>query len=159
MGYRNIELTQLSFLIILAYAFVLAIQNFFSKTYIKNIDAIYLARGRVFFTLLFFGSFSFLTGRIQYPISIEVMLYALIGAFFGAFLGWMAFFKALSYIEVSKSISIRSIESFFTAISAFLILGLVPTVNQLVGGALIIIGIIALGQTKLGAKQWKHKKS
>jgi drug/metabolite transporter (DMT)-like permease len=122
IGYHNVTITEPGLVIILGFAFVQAIQNVYSKTCMKNVNATSLARARSFFTLLFFGGISLSIGRIQFgSISPKVMVYALIGAFLGAFVGYMAFFKALVYIEVSKSTSIRSIEPFFTAIFALLI--------------------------------------
>jgi drug/metabolite transporter (DMT)-like permease len=158
IGYHNVTIAEPGLVIILGFAFVGAIQNVYSKTCMKNVSATSLARGRAFFTLLFFGGIALSTGRIQFgSISPQVMLYALLGAFFGAFLGWIAFFKALAYIEVSKSTSIRSIEPFFTAVFALLLLGLVPTVHQLFGGALIVIGIIVISQAGFGEEGGNSK--
>ena len=158
IGYHNVTVVEPGLVIILGFAFVQAIQNIYSKTCMKSVNASSLARGRTFFTLLFFGGISLSTGRIQFgSISPQVMVYALIGAFFGAFVGWIAFFKAFAYIEVSKSTSIRSVEPFFTAVFALLILGLVPTANQLIGGALIVIGIIVISQAGFGTERRNSK--
>jgi drug/metabolite transporter (DMT)-like permease len=158
VGYHNVTLVEPGLVIILGFALFTAIQSTYSKTCMPGISASSLARARSFYTLLFFGSISLASGRVEFSgITPAVALYALIGAFFGAFLGWIALFKALTYIEVSKSTSVRSIEPFFTAVFAFLMLGLVPTANQLLGGVLIVAGIVVIAQAGFGKGQTNSK--
>ena len=62
----------------------------------------------------------------------------------GAFLGFFLFYKSLSFYEVSKAIAVRSIEPFFAVILALVILITIPTLSELIGGTLIVLGIIIL---------------
>jgi len=62
----------------------------------------------------------------------------------GAFLGFFLFFKSLSFYELSKAVAIRSIEPFFVVILSLIILGLLPSGKQLIGGTMIVAGIVIL---------------
>jgi drug/metabolite transporter (DMT)-like permease len=148
LTYGNIEIKIFSTLIILGAAFCFSLSNFFSKIYVKNIDAVSLAGGRSIFIFLLTLSYSLFAGKLQLNIPTLAFGYAFLGALTGAFLGFILFYKALEVFEISKSMAIRTIEPFLTAIFSFFILSMIPTQNQIGGGVLIVLGIIILSLTK-----------
>ncbi len=148
LTYGNIEMSTFSILILLAGSLCFALSNLFSKIYVKNINPITLAGGRSMLIFLFLLVYSLSVGRLQLNVPSIAFGYIFLGSIGGAFLGFILFYKALEVFEMSKSMAIRSIEPFLTAIYAFIILSLIPTLNQLLGGGLIVIGIIILSLTK-----------
>lgn len=57
---------------------------------------------------------------------------------------WLFYFKALQIGEASKVAPIDKLSVVFTIIAAFLILGEVPNVKTIIGGALIALGAIII---------------
>jgi drug/metabolite transporter (DMT)-like permease len=54
----------------------------------------------------------------------------------------------LQVYAVSKTATIRTVEPFLTAIFSFIILALPTTVNQLLGGIMIVLGVAMLSLTR-----------
>ena len=98
--------------------------------------------------LLFISAFAVFSGSLETAFPSETLVYAFLAAVTGGVLSFVLFFKALEIYAVSKTATIRTIEPFLTAIFSFAILALVPTVNQLIGGVLIVIGVATLSLTK-----------
>jgi len=148
LSYENTELRIFSTLIILGSTVCYSLSNIFSKHFLKKIDYLSLAAGRSFFIFLFISSYSLALGKLQLNIPPIVFGYTFLGSFCGAFLGFILFYKALEVFEISKSMAIRTIEPFLTAIFSFLILSLIPTFNQILGGTMIVLGVIIMSLTK-----------
>lgn len=145
MSYSNVKIENLSVLILLVGALFFALSNLFSKIYVKNVNPIALAGGRTMFIFLFFLIFSLLTGKLQTNIPTAILGYGFLAGITGAFLNFILSFKALELIEVSKvSLITSSIGPFSTMIYSFIILSSIPTLNQLLGGTLIVLGIATL---------------
>jgi len=144
MSYENIEIQYLSIIVILGGSLIIAVENIFSKKFLKNENPITLAGGRSMFMFLFFFVFSVLSGRLQTNLTMASLGYTFLAAVTGIFLNFILSFKSLKLIEVSKSVAVGTIGPFFVTIYSFIILSLIPTLNQLLGGILIIIGIISL---------------
>lgn len=144
ISYENVELQLLSLVILLLGALSFALSNVISKVYVKNVDPIALAGGRSMFIFVFFLAYSLLTGKFIVEIPVMTLGYTFLAAVTGVFLNFILFFKSLELIEVSRSSAITSIGPFFTAAYSFLLLSLIPTSIELLGGVLIIVGIIIL---------------
>jgi len=149
----DIQEMQLTILVPLVSSLFYAIQNILAKVYVKNLDPISVVGGRSLFTLLFLLSYSGLSGRLQTDMPANILLYTFLGGLLGTFLGILLFYKALSFLQVSKAIAIRSGGPFFTAIYSFLMLSLMPTMTQFIGGTIIVLGIIAISLGKESPKQ------
>jgi drug/metabolite transporter (DMT)-like permease len=93
-------------------------------------------------------AFAVLTGKLETTFPSETLLYAFLGSFTGVVLSFALFFKTLKIFELSMAATIRTMEPFLTAIFSFAILALPPTANQLVGGALIVVGVVVLSLAK-----------
>jgi drug/metabolite transporter (DMT)-like permease len=148
LTFGNFKIEILNSLILLVASFFFAIGNFFSKVYIKKVNPITLAGGRVIFMFLFVLTFSIFFGRIELNIPLIVVFYAILGSITGLFLSFILYFKALEVFDLSKSTVIRTSEPFLTAIFSFIILFLIPTYNQLFGGILVVMGVIILSLAK-----------
>ena len=148
LTYGNLALEIMSTLVLLSAALLFASANLLSKVYVKTMSPLALAGGNSMFMLLFIAAYSVLSGRLETTFNPITFAYSFLGAVTGAFLSYILFFKALEVFEVSKVATIRTMEPFWTAIFSFAILALIPTANQLVGGALIVMGVVTLSLTK-----------
>jgi chloramphenicol-sensitive protein RarD len=144
LTYSNDELNFISTVLTLCSAFFYSLANFIVKLYVKKVDPITLAGGRSFFVFLLFLLYAMITNKIQTNIPSIIFGYAFLGGLTGAFIGFILFYKALEKIKISKVIAIRSLDPLFTTIFSFLILSIIPTINQLLGGLLIISGVAIL---------------
>ena len=135
---------ELGNLIILVAAFFTAIVFFITKIYLKKISSFSLAYSRTVFIFVFIGIYSLILGKINFVFSTDLLILTFLAAFVGAFLGFILFYKSLSFYEISKATAVRSIEPFFAAIFSLIFLSLVPTFSQLLGGTLIVVGIVIL---------------
>jgi chloramphenicol-sensitive protein RarD len=148
LAYGNLTLEIVSTLVLLAAALFFASANTLSKAYVRNVNPVALAGGNAMFVLVFVFAFAVLSGRLETAFPSVTLVYAFLGSVTGVVLSFVLFFKALEVFEMSKTATIRTMEPFLTAIFSFIILALTPTVNQLVGGVLIVVGVVALSLTK-----------
>jgi len=148
LAYGNLTLEIVSTLVLLVAALFFASANTLSKAYVKNMNPVALAGGNSMFMFLFVFAYAVLSGRLETAFPSVTLVYAFLGSVTGVVLSFALFFKALEVFEVSKAATIRTMEPFLTAIFSFIILALTPTVNQVVGGILIVIGVVTLSLTK-----------
>ncbi|MCW4005703.1 MAG: DMT family transporter [Candidatus Bathyarchaeota archaeon] len=148
LSYGNVEFEILSTAVLLAASALFAAANFLSKVYVKNIDPLSLTGGRAIFVFVILLVYALALGKLDFALPVEALGYSALGAVTGVALSFVFFFKALEIFEVSKTMIIRSMEPFLTALFSFAILALAPTANQLAGGAIIVAGVILLSLTK-----------
>ena len=147
ISYESVELQLFSLAILLVGALSFALSNIISKVYVANVDPVALAGGRSVFIFLFFFVYSLLTNKVTVGVPIITLGYMFLAAITGVFLNFILFFKSLELIEVSRSTAITAIRPLFTAVYSLVLLSLIPTTNELLGGILIVIGIITLSLT------------
>jgi drug/metabolite transporter (DMT)-like permease len=148
LAYGNLTLEIMSTLVLLSAALLFASANSLSKAYVKSVNPVALAGGNAMFVFLFVFAYTILSGKLETTFPSVALIYAFLGSITGVILSFALFFKALEVFEMSKTATIRTMEPFLTAIFSFIILALTPTVNQLVGGVLIVVGVVALSLTK-----------
>ncbi len=144
LTYYGEELSLTGTVIILISSFFVSLSEFFSKIFLKNLDFFSLAAGRSFFILFFVLIYAVLNDKLNLLLPINAYIFSFLGSFLGAFLGFIFFYRALSLMEISKAVIIRTIEPFFILILSFLIFNSRPVFSQFIGGILIIGGIIIL---------------
>jgi drug/metabolite transporter (DMT)-like permease len=144
LAYGNLSLEVVSTLVLLGAALLFASANSLSKAYVKNVNPVALAGGNSIFMFLLIFTFTVLTGKLETAFPSITLVYAFLGSITGVVLSFVLFFKALQVYAVSKTATIRTIEPFLTAIFSFIILALPTTVNQLLGGVMIVIGVATL---------------
>jgi len=128
-----------------------------AKKSIKKIEPILLTSSRII--LLFLISFMFiLIEDLSFSIDLRSTLYIAGGAFMGPFLAVLSSYYSLKYIELSITNIIISTKSVLVIIGAYFFFNAIMSGNQLVGGALTIIGIIVISLAKRIKSLSKLKK-
>lgn len=148
LAYGDLSLELVGTAVLLGAALFFASANSLSKAYVKKVHPVALAGGNSMLMFLFIFTYTVLAGKLETAFPSETVVYAVLGSVTGVVLSFILFFKALQVFEVSKAATIRTMEPFLTAIFSFIILALTPTVNQLLGGALIVLGVVVLSLTK-----------
>lgn len=148
MAYSGFNAEVVGIAIFLTVSFLFAATNLVSKIFVAKIHPIALAGSNSFFGLIFMSLFMLLFSRVEPKVPPLALAYTLVGALLGGVIGFILFYKALQVFEVSKSVAIRTADPFFTAVFSFILLSMVPTVNQLAGGAFIVVGVILISLAK-----------
>ena len=148
LAYGNLSLEVVSTLVLLGAALLFASANSLSKAYVKKVNPVALAGGNSIFMFLLIFTFTVLTGKLETAFPSITLVYAFLGSITGVVLSFVLFFKALQVYAVSKTATIRTVEPFLTAIFSFIILALPTTVNQLLAGIMIVIGVAMLSLTR-----------
>jgi drug/metabolite transporter (DMT)-like permease len=148
LAYGNAQVELISTMAVLAAAVLFATVNLFSKFFVKDIPPVSLAGGRSFFIFMYLTGYALVLGKLQFSVPPTALGYSVLGSVTGIVLSFVLFFKALEVWEISKTAAIRSMEPFLTAVFSFAILALLPKVNQLMGGALIVVGVVILSLTR-----------
>jgi uncharacterized membrane protein len=89
--------------------------------------------------LLFIFSYSLALGKVNTTFPSTVLVYAVLGAVTGVVVSFILLYKALALYDVSKVATIMTAQPFMTAVCSFIILALVPSSNQILGGVLIVL--------------------
>lgn len=92
---------------------------------------------------VFLAAYVLVLGRWQTP-NLHVLLLTLGGAFFGPFLANVLNYRALSLIGVARMSILRNLQPLFLIPIAYLFLGTVPGLRQLVGGAVVLGGVVLM---------------
>jgi drug/metabolite transporter (DMT)-like permease len=148
LAYGHLSIELLGTMVLVVASLLAALTNLLSKVYIKNIKPVTLASGNSLFVTLFIVAFVGLSGSFQVSIPSETLVYAAVGAMLGVVFSFILFYKALEVYEVSKAVTIKTVEPFLTAVFSFVILALVPNTNQIIGGVMIVLGVIVLTFSK-----------
>jgi len=148
LAYGNLSVEVVGTLIFLCASLLVALSNLLSKIYVKDVNPLALAGGNSMFVSVFIFSYVLLFGKLEVNIPSEAVVYAALASLVSVVFSFILLYKALEVYEVSKTATIRTMEPFFTAIFSFAILSLSPTINQLSGGFLIVIGVVILSLTR-----------
>jgi drug/metabolite transporter (DMT)-like permease len=148
LAYGDLAVQVVSTVVLLGASLLNASASLLSKVYVKKINPVALAGGNSFFVLLFIFSYALLLGRLNTAFPSSVLVYAVLGAVTGVVVSFILLYKALEVYDVSKVATIMTAQPFLTAVWSFVLLSLVPSTNQLMGGVLIVIGVVVLSLTK-----------
>lgn len=75
-------------------------------------------------------------------LGVDIWGYAAASAFFGPLISRVAYMYSVRYIPVSQSTLFIMLSPVFTAILSWGFLGLLPTLQQVIGGAIVMLGIV-----------------
>jgi len=129
-----------------------------AKKNIQKIEPVLLTSSRAI--LLFLISFILvLKEGLSFSIDLNPLLYIAGGAFMGPFLAILSSYYSFKYIEVSISNIIISTKSVLVIIGAYFFFDAIMSGNQLIGGALTIVGIIVISMAKQIKKILNFKKT
>jgi drug/metabolite transporter (DMT)-like permease len=67
------------------------------------------------------------------------------GSFIGPFLSFLFIYTSLTYLRLGIQSALQSMVIVFTTVLSFVVFGTVPPVNELAGGAIIFVGVLAVG--------------
>jgi len=86
---------------------------------------------------------SFLPGVIPgiLNLGVDIWLYATASAFFGPLISRLSYMYSVRYIPVSQSTLFIMLSPVFTALLSWVFLGLFPTLQQILGGLIVMLGI------------------
>jgi drug/metabolite transporter (DMT)-like permease len=87
--------------------------------------------------------YGFLSGRLQMPTP-KVFLIIMAASLGGSFMANVTFYAALARIDVTRATAIKTMQPFFVLLAAYLAFTTLPTSQQLLGGAIIVMGILCL---------------
>jgi drug/metabolite transporter (DMT)-like permease len=148
LAYGDLTIQAVGLVVLIGAALLSALASLLSKMYVKKINPTTLAGGNSFFVLLFIFSYSLALGKVNTTFPSTVFVYAVLGAVTGVVVSFILLYKAFALYDVSKVATIMTAQPFMTAVWSFLILALVPSSNQILGGVLIFIGVGVLSLTK-----------
>jgi drug/metabolite transporter (DMT)-like permease len=144
ISYSQLSVEIVGTLVLITAAFLIGLATLFSKIYLRKINPLALAGGTPIFVLTFISSYAVLLGRVNFIIPSSAIFYAVIASLTGVVISFILFYKALEIYDLSKVSALSTIEPFLTIIFSFIILSQLPTINQLLGGVLIVTGIILI---------------
>lgn len=135
-------------------AFCFGVSQVILKSIIHQVEPITLNFLRLLMGCAFIA---LIPGVITEIVKIDAYIwgYAAASAFFGPLISRVAYMYSVRYIPVSQSTLFIMMSPVFTAILSWGFLGLFPTVQQMVGGAVVMLGIVMpvlylLRKNKLG---------
>lgn len=146
---------ELGSLMMLASSAIVSVQQAMLKKYVSKIRPFDLNQLRLIFTSAIIALYALFTSRLVLPPFSTTVLIAASGIT-SAVIGFYFFIKAMEYMDISKVITIRSIEPFFVTLAAVIFLGSIITQRQILGGMFIVCGMIILGMAH--RKQVSDKK-
>ncbi|WP_421918036.1 DMT family transporter [Marinifilum sp.] len=127
----------------LLFALFYGISLVLARSEIKNIPTTMISVCRNLF--LFIGFTSYLLIKLELPnYTVASVLYITIGSLLGPFLGVLLTYASLKFVDASITTLIGTSRSIFIIAGTFLLMGMLPSINQLLGGCLTILGIISI---------------
>ncbi|WP_250655964.1 DMT family transporter [Alkalimarinus coralli] len=142
----------------LAAAFCFGISQVILKSIIHQIEPVTLNFLRLLMGCVFIALIPGVMTEIQ-SIGADIWCYAAASAFFGPLISRLAYMYSVRYIPVSQSTLFIMLSPVFTAMLSWGLLGLFPTVQQMVGGAIVMLGILMPVLYLLRGKEKKTEAS
>lgn len=128
-------------LIAFAACFAIAVHQVLAKVYVKNIDPVSLVCFRVFYTAIFVTIYAAATRTLQ-PFPAHQLPLLTVAVIINAVIGFILLYKALELLDVSKVAVIRTLDPFVVIIFALAAFHTIPSLSQLIGGTLVVIGVL-----------------
>ena len=126
--------------LIMSTVMVYSFNNVLVKKKTKDIPPILITLIRIFFLFIAYLIYNFIRGGIRLPDLREFILLSG-GSLLGPILGMLALFTAFKYIKSTEVSLIKNSQPFFVVVFSYIFLGIVISVEQLVAGILITLGI------------------
>lgn len=146
-SYSFSQLYSLSSLTALIFAFFYGISLMLVKYKVNEISSSLIALSRN--GMLFIGFLCYTIYIQETPsYTLSASVYILLGSFLGPFLGVYLSFLSLKYIKASLSTLILTSRSLFIILTASMVLGIIPSMYQFIGGGCTIIGVVIISIAK-----------
>jgi drug/metabolite transporter (DMT)-like permease len=120
-----------------------AISTVIAKSALQHLEPTALVAGSRLVASLSILVYALLFATLQMP-SIDNLVVTAVGVFWGPLLGFILLYKALSISEVFMVATLRTSYPLFVALLSLLFFRTLPSLLQMAGGALIVLGILAL---------------
>lgn len=121
----------------------LALSNLIAKKSVISVPPLILSTARTILMGLMLGGIGLSSGQLAWP-TVSTWVWIGGGAFFGPFLSYVLFYKALIYLDLTKATVIRALQPLFVALYSFLLFGTFIDLRQFAGGLLMIAGIVLM---------------
>ena len=141
--YRAGNPTLFATFLTLTSALLFSITVIITKKFCTSINPTSFAYFRSLFIFLVSTTLIFIMNKTK-TMDISGLKYIFLGSFFGPFLNILFYFKSLKFIEASKTSLLRSSLPLFVLFNSILFLKMHPTLREISGGIVVIVGLIIL---------------
>jgi drug/metabolite transporter (DMT)-like permease len=131
----------LMLVILLISNFFLSLSTVVAKKNVIMVRPLVLSTARTLVMSVMAGLVALAAGQLTWP-SPTAWLWIIGGAFFGPFLSYVLFYKGLVYLDLAKGSVIRAMQPLFVAIYSLILFGTLITLQQFVGGLMMIAGVV-----------------
>jgi drug/metabolite transporter (DMT)-like permease len=128
---------------LLVSTFFLSLSTLVAKKTIVAVAPLVLSTARTMIMCLMLGLIGLLAGQLAWPTP-TAWLWIIGGSFFGPFLSYVLFYKGLRYLDLAKGAVIRATQPLFVAVYSLVLFGTFITLQQFVGGLLMIGGVVLM---------------
>jgi drug/metabolite transporter (DMT)-like permease len=141
IAYRGGQVLSTVFFLALIENLLMAVATIMAKVAVRGIPPIVLTAYRGVLIPIAILPYALLTGQWE-PVHVQTLAIIALGACSGPFLGHVMRYAALERLDAGKAAIVYAIQPVFVTVYAALLFGDVPTVQQFLGGALAIGGVI-----------------
>lgn len=142
-SYSSGEYHLFGILLIIIHSIFFALSRIIIKSKLKKIDASNIVFYRAIIVTLFISIIGFITNNIEISNS-QKIIYITFPSIFSVVLQHLFIFKAYKLIEISKVQLYSSLMPLLVLITSFMIFKEILTINQIIGGITILIGVLSL---------------
>ena len=143
MTYHGGSLIWLVLALALGSSFFHALTSYVAKKSVTQVSPLVLNLARTLILTICLGSASLLTGQLVWP-SLTTLLWIGGGSFFGPFLSYLLFYQGMQTLDISKATIIRASQPLFVACYSWVLLGQVISLQQFMGGMVILAGVVLI---------------
>ena len=140
MTFREGTVVWLMLLTLLTSNLFLAFSNLVAKKNVIAVPPSVLSIARTLLMGLMLGFIALVAGHLTWP-DLTTWVWIIGGAFFGPYLSYLLFYKALIYLDLSKATVIRALQPLFVALYSFALFGTFISLRQFAGGLLMLAGV------------------
>ncbi|MBI3413153.1 MAG: DMT family transporter [Candidatus Aenigmarchaeota archaeon] len=140
--YSNVSMVIGSFFIFASSALI-SFQRILLKKYVSKIQPMDLNQLRLFFSFVLLLSYVVLSSRLVMPSAGNLLLIGIV-SLSAPVIGFYLRLKAMELIDVSKVMTVESLEPFIVVLMSIFLLGSITSPRQILGGGVMIVGITML---------------
>ena len=140
MTFRGGTLIGITLAITLVSNFFLSLSTLIAKRQIHAVPPAFLSMARTALMTLMLGAVALVTGQLAWP-NANAWMWIIGGSFFGPFLSYVLFYQGLRPLDLGKGAVIRSTQPLFVALYSLLLFGTTITLQQFLGGLLMLAGV------------------
>ncbi len=130
-------------LVLVGYVFT-SLNYLFGKQVTKSTNPVVLIWARSVGSLVVAIVIAAASGRFELHLSVPHLCVLVLGALIGPFLGQMLCFYSMRYIGLSELEIMRATQPLIVLIYSLVFLGMLPTLRQGIGGAVVVMGVLLL---------------